>query len=83
VTVFKAVNHLSTSPSHPGQLSLLPSAGREIVPAKVRRRSAAGVKGRYDSFHLWINVWVAGKTECCLVNTCHRTTLSALQMSIS
>jgi len=21
-----------------------------------------GSKGRYDSFHLWINVWVAGKT---------------------
>jgi len=21
-----------------------------------------GSKGRYGSFHLWINVWVAGKT---------------------
>jgi len=24
------INHLSISPSHPGQLSLLPSAGREM-----------------------------------------------------
>jgi len=28
-------------------------------------------KGRYGSFHLWINVWVAGKTVLSLVNTCH------------
>jgi len=28
-------------------------------------------KGRYGSFHLWINVWVAGKTVWSLVNTCH------------
>jgi len=30
VTVFGLVNHLSISPSHPGQLSLLPSAGLEM-----------------------------------------------------
>jgi len=30
-----------------------------------------GSKGRYDSFHLWINVWVAVKTVWPLVNTCH------------
>jgi len=30
-----------------------------------------GSKGRYGSFHLWINVRVAGKTEWSLVNTCH------------
>ena len=32
VTVFgwAAANHLSISPSHPGQLSLLPSVGREM-----------------------------------------------------
>jgi len=28
-------------------------------------------KGRYGSFHLWINVWVPGKTVWSLVNTCH------------
>jgi len=30
VTIFGQANHLSISPSHPGQLSLLPSAGREM-----------------------------------------------------
>jgi len=30
-----------------------------------------GSKGRHGSFHLWINVLVAGKTVCSLVNTCH------------
>jgi len=28
-------------------------------------------KGRYDSFQLWINVWVASKTVWSLVDTCH------------
>jgi len=28
-------------------------------------------KGRYGSFHLWINVWVEGKTVWFLINTCH------------
>ena len=49
MTVFAWANHLSISPIHPGKLSLLPSAGREMskffLPAKVRRRCAAGVKG--------------------------------------
>jgi len=30
VTVFGRANHLSISPSHPGELSLLPSAGRQM-----------------------------------------------------
>jgi len=30
VTIFGRTNHLSISPSHPGQLSLLPSASRKI-----------------------------------------------------
>jgi len=30
VTVFGRANHLSISPSHPGRLSLLPSAGRKM-----------------------------------------------------
>jgi len=41
------------------------------VPAKVQWYSVAGSKGRYGSFHLWINVLVAGKTVWFLVNTCH------------
>ena len=33
VTVFGRANHLSISPRDPGQLSLLPSAGREMTPS--------------------------------------------------
>jgi len=32
-------------------------------------------KGRYGSLHLWINVWMAGKTVWSLVNTCHTRVL--------
>jgi len=53
--------HLSISPSHPGQFSLLPSAGREYQP-KYGDALRLGSKGRYGSFNLWIDVWVAGKT---------------------
>jgi len=56
------INHLSISPSHQGQLSLLPSAGREIGTIQSGDALRLGSKGRYGSFHLWINVWVAGKT---------------------
>jgi len=27
--------------------------------------------GMAQSFHLWVNVWAAGKTVWSLVNTCH------------
>jgi len=60
----RRANHLSISPSHPDQLSLLPSAGREMSTSQSAVMLCGwGVKaGRYGSFHLWINVWVAGKT---------------------
>jgi len=48
-----------------------PQTDGKWVLAKVRRRSVVGVKGRYGSFHLWINAWVAGKTVRSIVNTCH------------
>jgi len=36
VTIFGQANHLSISPSHPGQLSILPSVGQEMnIPDKV------------------------------------------------
>jgi len=59
----RRTNHLSISPSHPGQLSLQPSAGREMGT----RQSAVmlcgwGVKAGMVHSHLWLNVWVAGKT---------------------
>ena len=41
-----------------GQLSLLPSAYQPKCGDALR----LGSKGRYGSFQLWINVWVAGKT---------------------
>ena len=52
----RRTNHLSISPSHPGQLG-----------GALR----LGSKSRYGSFQLWISVWVAGKTVRSLVNTCH------------
>jgi len=42
VITFGRANYLSISPSHPGQLSLLPLAGREMSTGQVRRRSVAG-----------------------------------------
>jgi len=71
VTVFGRANHLGISSSHSVELSLLPSVGREMSTGKVRWRSAAESKGSYGSFHLWINVWAAGKTVSSLINTCH------------
>ena len=35
VTVFGRANHLSISPNHHGQLSLLPSAGREVGTGQI------------------------------------------------
>ena len=77
----RRANHLSISPS---QLSLLPSAGREMLRNNLGQvvytyvpLSPSSItwyqpkcgdalrlcsKGRHGSFHLWIKVWVAGKT---------------------
>jgi len=52
--------------SHLGQLSLLPLARREMSEAVWVEG-----KGMNDSFHLWINVWVASKTVWSHVNRCH------------
>jgi len=48
VTVFGRINHLSISPSPPGQLSLLPSVGREMSTSQsdVRNVLWPGSKGR-------------------------------------
>jgi len=41
----------------------LPSAGRELSTSQSAGDALRlGSKGRYGSFRLWINVWVAGKT---------------------
>jgi len=64
-------NHLIMSPSHSGQLSLLPSAGWSMTLCGWEVKVKVKVKGRYGSVDLWINVWVAGKTVRSLVNTRH------------
>ena len=48
----RQANHLSISPSHPGQLSLLPSAGWELHEYQPKCSNALllGVKGRYGYF---------------------------------
>jgi len=57
---------LNTLKNFPGQLSRLPSAGREISTGpKFGDDLRMGSKGRYGSFHLWINVWVRCKTMLC------------------
>jgi len=48
------------SPSHPGQLSLLLSLGQEKYRPKCSDALRMCSKGRCGSFHLQINVWVAG-----------------------
>jgi len=63
VTILGWANYLNISPSHPGQLSLLPSAGREMSTSQSAGDALwLGSNGRYGLFHLWINVWVAIKT---------------------
>jgi len=55
--------------SHSGQLSLLPSAGRKISTGQSMVMLCGwAVKAGNGSFHLWINVWVAGKKSVILVN---------------
>jgi len=61
VTVFGGQNMYFTKPPRPTQPPTLSRTGNEYQPKcgdAVRLMS----KDRYGSFHLWINVWVAGKT---------------------
>ena len=70
VTVFGGLATLVSLLSHPGQLSLLPSAGREIRTGKTAVM-LCGWRVRQDgSFHMWIVVrCMTGKTVI-LLNTC-------------
>jgi len=69
MTVFGQA-YLGISPSHLGQLSILPYKRREICRPKCGDALQLGSKDRHGSFHFRINVWVAGKTVWSLVNTC-------------
>ena len=64
-----------TRPTQPPTLS---GTGNDHQP-KCGDAVQLGSKGRYGSFHLWINVWVAGKT--CVIFCYHVPCLSALEMS--
>ena len=48
-----------TKPSKPTQPPALSGTGNGYQP-KCDEALRLGSKGRYGSFHLWINVWVAG-----------------------
>jgi len=50
-----------TKPPRPTQPPTLIGTGNEYQP-KCGDALRLGSKGRYGSFHLWINIWVAGKT---------------------
>jgi len=52
---------IAVSPPRPTQPPALSRTGNEYQP-KCRDPLWLRVKGRYVSLHLWINVWVAGKT---------------------
>jgi len=57
-------------PPRPTQPPTVIEMGNEYQP-KCGVALRLGSKGRYGSFHLWINMWVAGKTVWLLVNNCH------------
>ena len=75
VTVCRWVNHLQTTslcyqPLRPSQLSTLSGMVNEYrYWPKCGDALWLESTGRYSSFYLWVNVWVAGKTVWSLVNT--------------
>ena len=71
VTVCRRINYHGLWSATHANSAFYPQRDGKWVPAKVRWRSGLGSKDRYGSFHLWINVWVAGKTVWSVVNTCH------------
>ena len=50
-----------TKPHRPTQPPTLSGTGNEYHP-KCDDALRLEFKGRYGSFHMWINMWVAGKT---------------------
>jgi len=71
IAVFVLKRDVKLQPTNQANSASYPQRDRKWVPVKVRWRSAAGSKRRRGSFHLWINVLMAGKTVWSLVNTCH------------
>jgi len=68
----KADKHLRQLSLPSDQFSLLyPEWDENEYRLKCGGGLRLGSKGRCGSFHLWINVWVAGKAVRSLLNTCH------------
>ena len=78
VTVFTTL--LCNQPSRLTQPPTLSQWDGKWVPAKVLWYSVSGSKDRHGSFHMWMHVWVAGKTVWCLVDTCHTWALQRWAM---
>jgi len=57
----KPAQYFITLPG-PTQPPTLSSAGNEYQP-KCGEALLLGSKGRYGAFHLWISMWMTGKTE--------------------
>ena len=53
--------HYFTKPPKPTQPPTLSRTGNEYQP-KCGDAVRLGSNGRYSSYHLWLNVWVVGKT---------------------
>jgi len=69
----KPPQYFTKPPPRPTQPPTLCGMGNDYQP-KCGEAVRLGVKGRYGSFHLWVNVWVAGKTVRSLVYKCHTWT---------
>jgi len=69
----KPPRHFTEQP-RPTQPPILSGTGNEYRP-QCGDAVWLGSKGRYSSFQMWINVWVAGNTPWILVNTCHTRAL--------
>jgi len=62
VNVLGQANQLSISPSTQANSASYPQRMVNEYQPKCGDVLRLGRKGRYGSFHLWTNVWVAGKT---------------------
>ena len=71
VTVFGGHTTLISFPSHPGQFSLLPSAGREMSTGQ-RAVMLCGSAVRQDGSYNIVDKCVGGRKNCVIpLNTCH------------
>jgi len=82
VTVCWRVNYLGLWPATQANSAFYPQRDGKWAPPKCGDALRLGSKGRCGSFHLWMGVWMAGKTVWSLINTC-LPYLSALEVNRS